>query len=126
MAHVLLVGVGGFLGTILRYWLSGIVQRWVQSGFPLGTLLVNVLGCFAIGAVWSLVEYRQWFSPDLRAFLTFGILGGLTTFSAFGYESFEMLRDGRYLPALANVATNVVLGMAAVVIGWTAAKIVAA
>jgi CrcB protein len=122
MVQVFIVGAGGFLGSVLRYWTSGIVQRWVQDAFPLGTLAVNFVGCLAIGLVWGLVEYRQWLSPEVRSFVTFGILGGFTTFSAFGFETFELLRSGRYWLALINVAANVMLGLAAVLIGWTASK----
>ena len=122
MRHALLVGIGGFLGSVLRYWLTGVAQRWIQGGFPIGTFLVNFLGCLAIGVLWSLIDYRQWFSPEMRIFLTVGILGGFTTFSAFGYETFALLRDSEYWQALANVVANVVVGIAAVMIGWAAAK----
>lgn len=122
MNHVLLVGMGGFIGSILRYWLSDAAQRSTQGGFPVGTVAVNFLGCLVIGAVWSLVEYRQWLNPELRIFVTVGILGGFTTFSAFGYETFVLIRDGQYPWALANVAANVVLGIGAVIVGWIAAK----
>lgn len=125
MSHVLIVGIGGFIGSILRYWLTGIAQRWLDGDFPVGTLLVNVLGCLAIGAFWNLVEYAEFFTPERRLFVTFGILGGFTTFSAFGYETFMLLRDGEYLPALVNVAANVLLGLAAVTLGWMAAKALA-
>jgi CrcB protein len=122
MHHALLVGIGGFLGSILRYWLSGVAQRWILGGFPIGTFFVNFLGCLAIGVLWSLIDYRQWFTPELRIFLTVGILGGFTTFSAFGYETFVLMRDQEYWQALANVLANVVGGTAAVAIGWIAAK----
>ena len=78
MQHFLLVGVGGFIGSMLRFGLSGLAHRWVQNGFPVGTLAVNALGCLAVGAVWSLVESRQWPNPELQVFLTAGILGGFT------------------------------------------------
>jgi CrcB protein len=126
MTHALIVGAGGFIGSILRYWLSGLAHRWVQDAFPAGTLLVNVLGCLAIGAFWGLVEYRELFSPETRLFITVGILGGFTTFSAFGYETFALLHDREYWAALANVSANVLAGIAAVIIGWMAAKAFAA
>jgi CrcB protein len=100
-------------------------QRWFQDEFPVGTLVVNVAGCLAIGAFWSLVEYREWFSPERRILVTVGILGGFTTFSAFGYETFMLLRDSEYLRALANVAANVLIGLAAVMLGWIVAKALA-
>ncbi len=122
MNHVILVGLGGFVGSILRYWLSGLTQRSTEVGFPIGTLAVNVLGCLVVGAVWSLVEYRQWLSPELRIFVTVGILGGFTTFSAFSFETFVLIRDGQYPWALANIVLNVVLCLGAVIVGWTVAK----
>ncbi len=122
MAHLLVVGIGGFIGSVLRYWLAGFVHRWAQDAFPAGTLVVNVLGCFALGAVMYLVEYREFFRAELRLFVTIGLLGGFTTFSTFGYETFALLRDSEHLQALASVAANVIVGTAAVAGGWTAAK----
>ena len=122
MVHVLIVGLGGFIGSILRYWLSGLTHRWVQEAFPAGTLVVNVLGCFVLGAVMYLAEYREFFSAESRLFLTIGVLGGFTTFSTFGYETFALIRDSEQLQALASVAANVLVGTAAVAGGWLAAK----
>jgi fluoride exporter len=124
MSHLLLVGTGGFIGSVLRYWLSGVAQRWMQGDYPIGTLVVNAVGCLVIGAFWSLVEYREFFIPEWRIFMTVGVLGGFTTFSAFGYETFVLLRDGEYLSALINVAANVLIGLAAVAVGFVAAKAV--
>lgn len=122
MIQTLAVGVGGFVGAVLRYWLSGIVQRWGDGVLPIGTLAVNVLGCLLLGAVMGVVEYRQLLSPHVRVFLTIGVLGGFTTFSTFGYETFMLLRDNEIIHALGNVALNVVVGTAAVALGWLAAK----
>jgi fluoride exporter len=120
--HVFLVGVGGFIGSVLRFGLSALAHRWVQNGFPVGTFAVNALGCLAVGAVWSLAEYRQWSNPELRLFLTAGFLGGFTTFSAFGHETFVLIRHGHYSWAVGNVLANVVIGIGAVIVGWLAAK----
>jgi fluoride exporter len=125
MIQLLVVGAGGCCGAMARYWLTGVAHRWFGSGFPYGTLLVNVLGCLAFGGIWGLVEYRQLFSPNTRLFLTTGILGGLTTFSTFGYETFALLRDEEYALALTNIAANVAVGVVAVVAGWLAAKFLA-
>jgi fluoride exporter len=122
MAHALIVGIGGFFGAIVRYWLQGLAQRWLQDVFPIGTLAVNLLGCLAIGSIMYLVEYREFFGPELRIFLTIGILGGFTTFSTFGYETFMLLRDGQYASATVNVLANVVLGLLGVTLGWLAAR----
>jgi CrcB protein len=126
MIHLLVVGIGGCLGAMARYWLSGVAHRWLGSGFPYGTLLVNVVGCLVFGGIWGLVEYRQFFSPNTRLFLTTGILGGMTTFSTFGYETFALLRDEEYALAATNVVANVLVGVAAVMAGWLAAKLLAA
>jgi CrcB protein len=122
MIQILVVGAGGFLGAVLRYWLSGSVQRWTGGAFPAGTLVVNLLGCLALGAMMCLVEYRQPFGPNVRLFITVGILGALTTFSTFGYETFALLRDHELLPAVLNVLANVVVGIGAVLLGWFAVK----
>lgn len=122
MMVLLVVGAGGFLGAVARYWLSGVVQaRW--DTFPAGTLAVNVLGCLLIGFISSLVEGRQWFSPSARAFIEIGILGSLTTFSTMSYEVVELLRDGQARMAVLNIAANVLLGVSAVLFGRLVAKL---
>ena len=122
MTEMLVAGAGGFVGAILRYWLSGVVQRWSGGVFPIGTLAVNVLGCLLMGGVMALVEYRQLLGPHPRILVTIGILGGFTTFSSFGYETFALLRDNELALALANVALSIVVGTAAVMLGWLAVK----
>jgi CrcB protein len=117
MSKTLLVAFGGMLGSVLRYWATGLVHRLYGGTFPVGTLTVNTLGCFAIGAVLALLEDRQVLSPEVRVFLAVGILGGFTTFSAFGYETLELMRRGAAFFALVNVACNVGLGFVAVWLG---------
>jgi CrcB protein len=126
LTSVLLAGVGGFFGSILRYLLGIAAQRWSGNGFPIGTLAVNLIGCLAIGMFWGLFVHRNWFQRmETQAFVAAGILGGFTTFSAFGYETFVLLRESKYLPAVTNVAANVLAGVAAVAIGWLVARAVA-
>ena len=116
---VLLAGLGGFIGSAGRYLVGGWVHRaWPLSSFPLGTLVVNVSGCFLIGLLAALVEVRQLFGPDLRVFLLIGLLGGFTTFSSFAYETLALLRDAELGRALANVAAQVVLGLGAAWVGY--------
>lgn len=122
MLRILLVGAGGFIGSIARYSLSTLAHRWIHDTFPIGTLLVNVSGCLLAGLFWSFVEYRGAFSTDARLFISVGILGGFTTFSAFGYETFALLHDRQYGFAITNIAANLVLGLAAVVLGWMVGK----
>jgi CrcB protein len=123
MKELLLVGIGGGLGAMARYGLSGFAHRVLGASFPYGTLAVNVLGCLVIGAVLYLVEGRAVLSLQARLFLATGILGGLTTFSSFGYETLELLRSQQLRLALLNVAANVVLGLGSVWLGWTGMKL---
>ncbi len=119
LAHAILVGAGGFVGTLLRYGVGGVVQRQLPlTTFPYGTAAVNLLGCLLIGALTGLIDYRQVFSPEARAFALIGLLGGFTTYSTFGYETFAMLRDAEHLRAAANVGLHVVLGLAGVWLGY--------
>ena len=119
LINALLVGTGGFLGAMARYGLSGLVQRASKlSTFPYGTLVVNMVGCLMIGLLIGLMESRQVFGPEFRVFAIIGILGGFTTFSAFGYETFAMLRSEEYFRAAANVALQVIMGLALVWLGY--------
>ena len=118
MRAVLLVGLGGGLGSIGRYLLGGWVHRWpAVESFPAGTLVVNVVGCFLIGIVGGLATGRQMFGADLRLFLMIGVLGGFTTYSSFAFETLALARDAEVGRALANVAAQVVLGLAAAWLG---------
>ena len=115
MVQILLIGLGGFLGTVLRYLVGG----WVQGGagdsaFPWGTLTINLLGCFAIGLLAELSEARGYLRPEMRGFLMVGVLGGFTTFSAFANETVNAVRDSAMTIALVNVAASVGLGLVAV------------
>jgi CrcB protein len=116
--QVLLVGVGGFIGSALRYTVSGWVHRAIPfAGFPYGTLVVNLTGCLAIGLLAGLAESRQVIGPELRIFLFLGLLGGFTTFSTFAYEGVELFRDGEFARVLVSVVVHVVVGFAAVWFG---------
>ncbi len=120
MNKFLLVGLGGFLGSILRYWLSGLVQESFRNVlFPVGTLVVNVLGCLAIGILAELAESRGIISTETRLFAMTGILGGFTTFSTFSNESFGLLRDGQNWAAGLNLFLSLALGLGAVWLGRT-------
>lgn len=117
MGNVLLVGLGGFIGSVLRYLLSGWVQEWTKrDNFPLGTLAVNILGCLVIGLLSQLAEARSAFSPETRTLIFVGILGGFTTFSTFGNETLNLWRDRPAL-ALLNIAAHLFFGLGAVGLG---------
>jgi fluoride exporter len=123
VTKILLVGVGGFLGSVARYLLGGYAQQLSRSvSFPYGTLAVNLLGCFVIGLLAELAEARGVFGDEVRAFVFVGLLGGFTTFSAFGNETINLVRDGHAPLALANVAAQVVVGLAAVWLGRAVAR----
>ena len=120
MTNIILVGFGGFIGSVLRYLLSGYVQGSTKSlDFPYGTLAVNVIGCFVIGFLAQLAEGRGVFTSEARTFVFIGILGGFTTFSSFGNETLNLARDSQMINALMNVGANVILGLLAVWLGRT-------
>jgi len=120
IANAVLVGSGGFLGALARYALGGIIHRLVPlTTFPYGTLAVNSLGCIMIGVLAGLIDSRQLFGPEFRLFALIGLVGGFTTFSTFGYETFAMIRDVEYLQAAANIILHVVFGLALVWLGYT-------
>ena len=123
LGRLLLVGTGGFLGSVARYWLGGVVQRWGGAGFPWGTLAVNVLGSFVIGVVLSLSLERGVVSPPLRLFLAVGVCGGFTTMSTFSYETFALVAEGSMRAAAGNVVASLALCFAAVWAGLAAGRI---
>ncbi len=125
MLKILVIGLGGFVGTVARYGVSGWVQKKAGSDFPAGTLAVNVAGCLLIGALMALVETRPVLGPDARMFLAVGILASFTTFSTFGYETLELARIGAFRLALASVAANLLIGLLAVWAGRTAVRAIA-
>ena len=121
--QLMIVGAGGFIGSVLRFMIGGWVQRLaVASVFPYGTLVVNVLGCLLIGFLGGLAEYRQLLEPGQRLFLMIGVLGGFTTFSTFAFESLSLAQDAEIVKAIANTALQVVLGFAAAFAGFAGAK----
>ena len=125
MVKLFLVGAGGFLGSISRYVLSGLVYRILGNPyFPFGTLVVNVVGCLLIGFMGGFVESRQAFSPEVRVFVFIGILGGFTTFSTFGYEVFGFARDGQFISSFINILLHVVLGIGATWLGYIFSRLV--
>ena len=123
MGKLLLAGIGGFIGSSLRYAISGYVQLWSKSiAFPYGTLAVNLIGCFAIGFLSYLAESRGMFTAETRTLIFIGVLGGFTTFSAFGNETINLWRDGENLLAALNITAHVILGLGAVWLSRTVAQ----
>ena len=122
MPSVMIVALGGALGSVFRYLLGAWTQAISKSiDFPYGTLAVNLLGCFLIGFLAQLAEARGAFTSETRLFVFIGILGGFTTFSSFGNETVNLLREGGTLSALANVGANVIVGLLLVWLGRTVA-----
>jgi fluoride exporter len=119
LVNVLLVGCGGALGAVARYGVGGLVHRNpALTGFPYGTLTVNLLGCLLIGLGAGLADARQAIGPEARLFLFVGVLGGFTTFSSFGYETVALLRDHEFLRAGLNAGLNVFAGLLLVWLGY--------
>ena len=122
---MMIVALGGALGSVLRYLLGTWTQAISRSiDFPYGTLAVNLLGCFMIGLLAQLVEARGAFTSETRVFVFIGILGGFTTFSSLGNESINLLREGETFNALANVGANVIFGLLLVWLGRTVAYLI--
>lgn len=115
---MMIVALGGALGSVFRYLLGTWIQALSKSiDFPYGTLAVNLTGCFLIGFLAQLAEARGAFASETRLFVFIGILGGFTTFSSFGNETVNLLREGGTLNALANVGANVIVGLLLVWLG---------
>lgn len=121
MSNLVYIAAGGVIGALLRYAVTGAVFRLVPGAFPWGTLLVNISGCFAIGAVWHLFE-GLYITPHMRLFLMVGLLGAYTTFSSFGLETINLLREGEVGYALFYVIASNVAGIAAVYAGILATR----
>jgi len=114
---ILIVGLGGFLGSISRFLLALGVNRMFQTVLPIGTLAVNVLGCLLIGMIYSLAEQKNILSPELRIFLSVGFCGGFTTFSSFVFEKFNLIKTGDFLVLAIYLGASVFLGLIAVYLG---------
>lgn len=122
LSSVIYVAIGGALGSVSRYLLGAWAQTASKSiDFPYGTLTVNLIGCFVIGFLSHLAETRGAFTPETRALVFIGVLGGFTTFSSFGNDTFNLLHEGERVNALANVGANVILGLFLVWLGRAAA-----
>ena len=116
--QLLIVGAGGFVGSVFRFAIGGAIQRVIpMAGFPFGILVVNLLGCGAIGIVSGFAESRDFVTAELRLFVVVGLLGGFTTFSTFANDGVAMLRDQAFGEVLATVAIHVIGGFVAVWLG---------
>ena len=114
---LILVGIGGLAGSILRYLITLFFARQAGSTFPYGTLVVNLTGCFLIGLIFALSEKGDVLSPEWRILLTTGFCGGFTTFSTFSYESIRLMQDGEVLFVSLYVGISVIVGLLATWLG---------
>lgn len=112
-----LIALFGAIGTLARYGLQGVVQIRMGSGFPYGTLLINLSGCLLLGFIGQLTLNRMLISSDLRIAIAVGFFGGYTTFSSFGWETAKMLEDGEWLLATTYVSASVIAGLLLSVVG---------
>ncbi len=119
------VAVGGAIGSVARFWMTGAMAALTGPRFPWGTLLINVLGSCLIGLVagLTLTPARVGMHPDLRIFLMTGVCGGFTTFSAFSLQTLELMQGGAVLPAAAYAVSSVILCVIATFGGWTLGRI---
>jgi CrcB protein len=122
MQRIILVGLAGLVGTLGRYWLSGLIARQYGETFPWGTLGVNAVGCFFTGAIYYASEERFLINPTVRSVILIGLLGGFTTFSSYGLQTFTLLREGEFGLAALNVTVSNLLGLMLVWAGYTLMK----
>jgi fluoride exporter len=123
MNTILLVAVGGAVGSVARYLMASSIQTALGWEFPLGTVLVNILGCFLIGILYVLLVARPDPRHDLRALLMVGVMGGFTTFSSFSLETVTLAMNGNYGGATLNVVSSVAACLVGTILGVTLARI---
>lgn len=124
MTKYLMVGIGGFIGSIARFWLGGFVGDRLGAGFPYGTFVINCSGSFLIGLIFTVLAEKTHLSANWRYLIPIGLIGGYTTFSAFEFETFQRMQDGEFLMAGLNVGLSVVVGFLAVWLGVIVGKLV--
>ena len=122
--NLLIIALGGALGAVSRFLLGNGLSRALGSALPYGTFVINIVGCFAMGLLMTIIVDREMIPAAWRLFLCVGFLGGFTTFSSFGYEALILLTEGRLLAALAYVGGSVVLGLVAAAAGVLCARAV--
>ena len=120
--NLLIIALGGALGAVSRFLLGNGVSRALGSALPYGTFVINIVGCFAMGLLMTIIVDREMLPAAWRLFLCVGFLGGFTTFSSFGYEALMLLTEGRLLAVLAYVGGSGVLGLVAAAAGVLCAR----
>jgi CrcB protein len=122
MKQILMLGSGGFIGTVLRYWVQVFFARQFSILFPLGTFIVNITGCLVIGLLYGMANRHDWLTAEWRLFLITGLCGGYTTFSAFAFEGVSMLKQGQWIPFLLYILLSVLVGILATMVGYALTK----
>lgn len=122
MYKILLIGVLGLVGTLARYWLSGWADQWWGGAFPFGTLIVNLIGCLAIGFLFHATEEKYLIDPAIRSAVLIGFLGGFTTFSSFAIQSLNLLRDGEIFLAGTNILISNIAGLCLAWVGYAISR----
>jgi len=121
---ILIVGAGGFLGSVARYLTQIAVEKYLHSTFPWGTFVANIAGCFIIGLIYAMSEKGNLLSPEFRIFMTVGFCGGFTTFSSFAYNNLNMLGGNNYLQLFGNIGLSLFFGILAVYAGVITIRLV--
>jgi len=124
LQKLIYIALAGAAGTLARYWLSGLVQKNFTFDFPLGTAVVNIVGCLLFGLLWAFLESRLSITAQVRTIIFLGFFGGFTTFSAFAFETAQMLDESQYFWASINIVGQNVLGIAAMIAGLTLGKFI--
>jgi CrcB protein len=119
----LMVGVGGCLGSLLRFWLGSYIGGKMGTRFPYGTFIVNISGSFLIGLVFAFLTARSQWSPYWRYLIAIGFIGGYTTFSSFEFETLRAIQDGQFTIGLLNIVLSVVVGFVMVWLGAIVGKV---
>lgn len=123
MSKLFFIGLAGFIGTLMRYWMSGVVARRYGETFPAGTLVVNLAGCFLVGLLFYLMQERFLVNQTVRTVILIGFLGGFTTFSSFGLQTFTLLQEREVGLAFLNLGIANAGGLLLVWAGYTLGKV---
>lgn len=124
MEKILFIGSGGFIGAVMRYWISGWVYEKWGTAYPYGTFVVNIAGAFLLGLIMSATEEHLVLPAHIKMAVTVGILGAFTTFSTFCYESMMLIQEGNVLRAFLNIAVSLLVGLVFVFVGIKAGKLI--
>jgi fluoride exporter len=119
-----MVGVGGFIGAIARFWVGSYIGERMGTRFPYGTFVINISGSFLVGFIWTLLTAKAHLSPNWGYLIPVGFIGAYTTFSTFEFETLRSIQDGQFVMASLNVVLSVLLGFIAVWAGAVAGKVV--